>query len=128
MGRRNGGLGVGRAGDEAGAAVVGEIEKAPLDEDENAALKFDDVHEMDEEPYEPRGQAGDVEAENVGDGGGASDDGHVAFVDVVKRRRSGLARETGEDDFGGVAAALNGDLGDAGEKLPFPRCWLLVPA
>src|SRR6516165_8278498 len=43
----------GGAGDETRAATKGEIEKTPLDEDENAALELDNVHQVDKEPDEP---------------------------------------------------------------------------
>jgi len=115
-------VGDGRAGDEAGAAAEGEILEAPLDENENAALELNDVDEMDEEPNKPGGKTGNVNAENAGDGGGAADDGHVAFVEVVEtcwRRFSGEARGY---DFGGEAAALDGDLSDAGKRRAFVIC------
>jgi len=46
----------------------GEIEEAPLDEDDDAALEFDDVDQVDEEPDAPGNEARDMYAENVGDG------------------------------------------------------------
>jgi len=54
--------GVGRefAGDQAGAAAKGEIEEAPLDEDDDAALEFDDVDQVDEEPDAPGNEARDM--------------------------------------------------------------------
>lgn len=55
-----------------------------MDEDEDAALEFDDVDEVDEEPDQPGGKTGNVNAENVGDSGGAADDGHIAFVEVME--------------------------------------------
>ena len=106
------------AGDQAGGAAEGEIEEAPLDEDDDSALEFDDVDEVDEEPDEPGDEAGNMNAENVGDGGGAADDGHVAFVEIFEGRKS-AAGETGLDDFAGVAAALDGDLSDTGERVAF---------
>jgi hypothetical protein len=57
-----------------------------------------------------------VDAENVGDGGSATDDGHVAFVEILKGRKS-AAGEAGLDEFAGVAAALDGDLSDSGERI-----------
>ena len=112
-------IGDGGAGDEAGAAAEGEVLEAPLDEDENAALELNDVDEVDEEPDKPGGKTGNVNAEDVGDSGGASDDGHVAFVEVVETCRRRFSGEAGGNDFGGEAAALDGDLRDAGEGLVF---------
>jgi len=115
-----GGAGAGRrwvardiAGDESGAAVEGEVEKAPLYEYDDAALEFDDVDQMDEEPDAPGNETGNVDAENIGDGGGAADDSHVAFVEIFERRQR-AACKTRFDEFAGVAAALDGDLRDAG--------------
>lgn len=113
------GIGDGGPGNEAGAAAEGEVLEAPLDEDENAALELDDVDEVDEKPDKPGGKTGNVNAENVGDGGGASDDGHFAFVEVMEARRRSFTCKTRGDDFCGEAAALDGDLGDAGEGLVF---------
>ena len=106
------------AGDEAGGAVEGEVEKTPLDEDKDAALEFDDVDEVDEEPDEPGEKAGDVDTEDVGDGGGAANDGHIALVEIFEGRKS-AAREASFDEFCGIAAALDGNLGDAGERIAF---------
>jgi hypothetical protein len=106
-------VGVEFAGDQAGAAAEGKVKEAPLDQDEDAALEFNDVDEVDEEPDEPGDETGHVDAENVGDGGGAADDGHVAFVEIFEGWKS-AAGEASLDKFCGVAAALNGDLGDAG--------------
>src|SRR5277367_7075701 len=110
-------IGGGHAGNEAGAAAEGEIFESPLNEDNDAALKFDDVHQMDEEPDEPGEQAGDLEAKNIGYSGGTSDVGHVAFVEIVERLAGGLASEASADGFGGIQATLNGDLSNAGEGI-----------
>src|SRR5215831_8843239 len=45
------------AGNQPRPAVIGEILEPPLDEYENAVLKLDDVHQVNEEPHEPRNQA-----------------------------------------------------------------------
>jgi hypothetical protein len=107
------------AGDQARATAEGEIEETPLDENENAALELDDVHEVDKKPDEPGRETRDVEAENIGDGSSAADDRHVPFVEVAKRRRSRLARKSSQDDLSSVVTPLNGNLGDAGEWLAF---------
>src|SRR5258708_14028702 len=72
---------------------------------------------MNEEPNEPSGQAPDVQAEDVGHGGSAADDGHVAFVEIMKRRQIFLALQPGANSFCGVGAALNGKLRDTGKEL-----------
>ena len=110
-------VGDGGAGDEAGAAAEGEVLKTPLDEDENAALEFDDVHQVNEQPNKPGGKTGNVNAENVGDRGGAADDGHVSLVEVMEARRRSFTGEARSDYFSGEAATLDGDLSDTGKGL-----------
>ena len=107
----------GGAGDEASATAEGEILEAPLDENLDAALELHDVHEMDEEPHEPGEKTGDVHTENIGNGGGAADDSHVALVEIVERRNGLLPFQARLDCLCGVAPSLNGDLRDAGEGL-----------
>ena len=87
-----------------------------MNEDLDAALEFNNVHEVNEEPDKPGGESGDVDAEDVGDGSGASDDGHVAFVEVMKARGRSLAGQTRGDHFGGEAPTLDGDLRDARQR------------
>jgi len=93
-----------------------------LDEHEDAALEFDDVDEVDEEPDQPGGVTGNMNAENVGDSGGAADDGHIAFVEVVEARWRSFTGQARDDDFCGEAAALDGDLSDAGKRLALFTC------
>ena len=104
-------------GDEASAAAEGEVLETPLNENLNAALELNDVHEMDEEPDEPSEEAGDVQAENIGDGSGATDNGHVALVEIVEGRNRLLPLQARLDGFCGVASTLNSDLRDAGKRL-----------
>src|SRR5260370_13254493 len=72
---------------------------------------------MDEEPDEPGEKTGDVQTENVGDGSGAADDGHVALIEIAEGRNRLLPVQARPDGFCGVASALNGDLSDTGERL-----------
>ena len=111
------GVGDGFAGDEAGAAAEGEVLETPLDENLNATLELNDVHQMDEEPDEPGEKTGDVQTENIGDGSGATNDGHVSFVEIMEGRNVLFSFQPGLDGFCGVASALNGNLSDAGERL-----------
>ncbi len=111
------GVGNGGTGDEASTTTEGEVLEAPLNENLDAALELNDVHEMDEEPDEPGEEAGDVQTENIGDGTSAADDGHVALVEIVERRDAALPFQARFDSFCGVTAALNCDLRDAGKRL-----------
>jgi hypothetical protein len=105
----------GWAGDEPSATIEGEILEAPLNEDQDAILEFDNVDEVNEEPDQPRGKTGEMQTEDIGDSRGATNDRHVSFVDIVEARGRRFASEPRVYDFGSKAAALNGDLGDAGE-------------
>jgi hypothetical protein len=58
-----------------------------------------------------------VEAENIGDGGGAADHGHIAFVEIPEGRQILDSSEPRADSLGRVGATLNGDLRDAGKRL-----------
>src|SRR5215471_438824 len=111
------GVGDGFTGDEARAAAEGEVFETPLNENLNATLKLNEVHEMDEEPDEPSEETGDVQSENIGDGRGATDDGHVALVEIVEGWNRLLPLQARLDGFCGIASTLNSDLRDAGKRL-----------
>jgi len=87
-----------------------------LDENDDAALEFDDVDQVDEEPDAPGDEAGNMHAKNVGDSGGAANDGHIALVKIFEPGKL-AADEARFDEFAYVAASLDGDLGDAGERI-----------
>jgi hypothetical protein len=69
---------------------------------------------VDEQPHDPRGEPGQVDALHVRDGLRAADGRQVALVAVPERRRA-PSREPGADQLGGVAALLHGHRRDAGE-------------
>ena len=99
----------GRARDQPGAAAEGEVEESPLDKDENTALELDDIQEVNEKPDEPSGQTGDMEAEDVGNRGGAANHGKVAFVEVAEGGRGRLtadASRSAATSRGGREAAM----------------------
>src|ERR1700688_1830116 len=58
-----------------------------------------------------------METENISDGGGAADYGHVSFVEVVECGDGFFVFDAGLDGFGGEGSALDGYLGDAGHGL-----------
>src|SRR6267378_6591919 len=72
------------AGDQAGAAAEREIFESPLNENDHAALKLDDVDEVDEEPHQPSEQTGNVDTRNICYRGRAADHGHVSFIEIMK--------------------------------------------
>ncbi len=51
---------IGAAGDQAGAALVGEIGPRPLDENQHAVLEADQEKNVDEQPGQPGYETGDV--------------------------------------------------------------------
>src|SRR5215467_1014540 len=103
--------------DQARPAAKRQVLETPLNEYLDAALEFDDVHQVDKQPYQPRGKAGKVKSEDIGDGGGAADDRHVSLVEIVERPRLGLPFDAGADDLRGIGAALHCNLGYAGQRL-----------
>src|SRR6266567_2791866 len=98
------------------AAVEGQVLKPPLDEDENAALKFDNVNQVDEQPDQPCEQARKMHAKNIRNRGGTSDHRHVALVEIVKRSGLRLLLHPRANHFCRVGAALHGNLSDTGER------------
>src|SRR5438876_206358 len=54
----------GFAGDQARSAAKRQIFESPLDEYENAALKLNDIDQVDEQPHQPGGQPGNVDTKN----------------------------------------------------------------
>lgn len=111
------GVGDGFAGDEACAAAEGEVLETPFDENLNAALELNEIHEMDEEPDEPGEKTGDVQPEDTGDGSGATNDGHISLVEIAEGRNVLFSFQAGFDRFCGITSALNGDWRNARERL-----------
>src|SRR5690242_1745617 len=74
-----------RAGDQARAAIVSEVTEPPADEDNQAVLEIDQVHQVDEKPQQPRDDATEVQFPQVGNGGLSTDDRECAFVEIVER-------------------------------------------
>src|ERR1051325_9066483 len=68
------------AGDEAGAAFVGQIGVKPVEENGDFVAQANEKDEVNEEPREPGGVAGEFEMANFSHGSGAADGGHGAFV------------------------------------------------
>ena len=79
-------------GDQPRAAAVREEADRPADDDEQPVLEADQVPEVDHEPRDPRHEAAEVHALDVGHRAGAADGGEVALVDVVE----GLGLAAGE--------------------------------
>src|SRR4051794_3052473 len=94
------------AGDQARPAAAGDEAEAPADEHEEPVLEPDEVPEVDHQPGDPGDEAAELDALDVGHGGGAADRGQVALVDVAEglRRR---AAQAPADGLGGIAPLLH---------------------
>src|SRR5216684_4140864 len=111
----------GFAGDEPRASIEGQILNRPPDEDHEAALELDDVHQVDEGPDQPGQQSGNANfSEEVGDGGGPADHRHVPLVEVLEGRGRLLSSHPARGDFPGVRPLLHGHLGNTGQGLAVP--------
>src|SRR5215470_8415257 len=84
-------VGGGGSGDQTRPAAEGQVLDGPLDEDENPALELDQVHQVDERPDDPGGEAREAESKRVGDRCPSADYGEVSLVEVRERRRLRLA-------------------------------------
>src|SRR6266853_6976912 len=72
------------SGDEPCPATEGEILDCPLDKNQNAALELDDIHQMDERPYDPSRHSRHVDAESVGDRGPPADHGQTTLIEILE--------------------------------------------
>src|SRR4029077_8856478 len=84
-------VGLDRTGDQASSPTERQILESPLNEHQDPVLEFHNVHQMDEQPDQPRRKAGDMKPKNVRDGRRAADNGHVAFVEIFEWWRRRLA-------------------------------------
>ena len=76
-----------RAGDQPSAAIEGQIKKSPLHEYQDTAGKFDQIHQMDKQPYEPCQQARNMQRADLGDGRRTANHSHVALIEIMERRQ-----------------------------------------
>ncbi len=53
------------SGDEPCPATESEVLDCPLDKNQNAALELDDIHQMDERPYDPSRQSRQMHAKSI---------------------------------------------------------------
>ena len=72
------------AGDEAGAALVGQIRPCPLDHYQQAIAESNQEKDVDEQPCQPGEIAGEHELAELGNGGGAADRGQAAFIVIME--------------------------------------------
>src|SRR4029077_18866391 len=112
------------AGDQAGAALVGEIRPGPLDHHDQAIAESDEEKNVDEEPCQPGEISGQVKLaglSELGDGGGAADGGQAAFV-VVPKFAARLIFKVAGDGVRHPFSLLDGDRCDSGGHLAVFVC------
>src|SRR5262249_59937848 len=85
-------------------------------EDGEAVAGGGEKREVDARPSEPGGKPAQLETARLQDGEAAADHRHVALVEVAEGRRRGAAGDAALDDARGMAALLERDLGDAGQR------------
>src|SRR6185369_716579 len=107
----------GGTGNEPRSAAEGHVLDCPLHENYEPALELDDVHKVDEGPHDPRRQAPEVHAENVGHCGGASDNCEVSFIEVAERCWLWFTFHFPRDGFRGVSSALHRHLRNPLQRL-----------
>jgi hypothetical protein len=67
------------------AALVREVVVSPLDEHDHAVAKADEIHDVDEQPQQPRYQARYLKLAKVGDRARAPDYRKIALVEILER-------------------------------------------
>ena len=75
---------VSAAGDQPRAAFVGDVGPRPLNEDQQPVAETDQEENVDEQPGQPRDEARDVDAAELGDCRRSADRREAAFVPVVE--------------------------------------------
>jgi len=89
--------------------------KPPADENDQAVAKLHQVHQVDEQPDQPRDKSVELQAARFDHGRRASDYGEAALV-VIMKRLGHLAASAFGDCFGDVAALLHRGWRDPGNQ------------
>src|SRR5258705_4894480 len=105
-------------GNQSRPAIESQVLDRPLDENQNAALELDEVHQMDECPDEPSRKTRNMDTEDVRHRMPPANDGHVAFVEIFERRQVLCALYFPRNRLRGVGSLLHGHLSDARQWLP----------
>lgn len=71
-------------GDEAGTVFAGEVVGGPLGHDHDLVVKLDQEKDVDEQPHNPGGEAGELSPGHVYHGGVAANDRQIAAVSVFE--------------------------------------------
>ena len=70
--------------DQSCSTIEGEVLDRPLDENQNATLELDEVHEMNECPDDPREKTRNMGAEDIRHRRPSADDGHVSLIEILE--------------------------------------------
>jgi hypothetical protein len=82
--------------------------EAPLNKNQHSILKTHQVHQMNEEPDEPRDRAAQAESSKIGNRRKASDHGKISFIEVAERLGWFIAQPA-YDRLRNVLPLLHGD-------------------
>src|SRR5215469_11672887 len=110
-------IGGGHTGDKPRPAAESHVLDCPFHEDHDAALKLDDIHQVDEGPYYPRRQTPKMYAEDICDCGCPSDNCKISFVKVAEWSLFWLTLYFPHDRFSRVRPLLHRDLRHALQRL-----------
>src|SRR5579863_3892947 len=93
--------------DQACATVESQVQKSPADKNDEPVLKLGQVHQVHEQPQQPRRKPVKVQAPEIRDARGAADDREAPFIQIAKALRLTPA-EPFEDRLGRVSPLLHG--------------------
>src|SRR5258707_5310266 len=102
-----------RAGDQASAALEGEIGPQPVERHDDAVPEADQKVDVRDHPDQPGHKAAQPNPAKIDDGGFAPDGGEIAIVAISERFNSLHAAQASFNEVADVTALLFGDRGDA---------------
>src|SRR5437763_8183627 len=102
--------------DQARPALVGRTGPCPVEENRHTVAESDQREEMYDQPGQPRDEAVQAQPAYLSDRGRAAYRRHAAAVDIVERHARRAVKRP-ENVARGVAAHLDRDWGDAGQRL-----------
>src|SRR5258706_5602705 len=109
-----------RAGDQAGAALKGDIGPDPLDQDTDPVAKADQEKDVDDAPEQPGKKTAHPDPTEIGNRTAAPDGGEVSHIHVAERLHGFFAAgECRADGIGHVDALLLGGGRHTGYGLTF---------
>src|ERR1700675_3487173 len=108
------------SGDEPCAATEGEILDCPLDKNQNAALELDYIHQMDERPYEPGRQSGQMHAKGISHRRPPANNRQIALVEILEVCLLRFSLDAPQYRIRCIRSLLHRNLGNALQWRPIP--------